>query len=132
MIELKRAKLFEGLPDGELRSIQSQLKTVQHPSGHEIIVRGEGGVGFMTILDGTVRVDTVQGRTRKLGPGDSFGEMALLDHEGRSATVRAESDVTLATIPEWSFKPFLMEHPELMYRMLQTLSHRIRLAESDI
>ncbi|HYL08941.1 MAG TPA: cyclic nucleotide-binding domain-containing protein [Candidatus Udaeobacter sp.] len=131
MIELKQTKLFEGLPDGELRSIQSQLKTVQHPAGREIIVRGEGGVGFMTILDGTVRVETVTGRMRKLGPGESFGEMALLDHEGRSATIRAESDVTLASIPEWSFKPFLMEHPEVAYRLLQTLSRRIRLAESD-
>jgi len=131
VIELKQTKLFEGLPDGELRSIQSQLKTVQHPAGREIIVRGEGGVGFMTILDGTVRVETVTGRTRKLGPGESFGEMALLDHEGRSATIRAESDVTLASIPEWSFKPFLMEHPEVAYRLLQTLSRRIRLAESD-
>ncbi len=132
MIELRDAKLFQGMPDGEVRGIQKQMRVVQHPAGHEITVRGDGGVGFMTILDGTVRVETVQGRTRKLGPGESFGEMALLDHEGRSATVRAESDVTLATIPEWSFKPFLMEHPEVMYRMLQTLSHRMRLSESDL
>lgn len=131
MIELKQAKLFEALSEGELRSIQTQVKTVKHPAGREIIVRGEGGVGFMTILDGTVRVETVQGHVRKLGPGDSFGEMALLDHEGRSATIRAESDVTLASIPEWGFKPFLLEHPEVMYRMLQTLSRRVRLAESD-
>jgi CRP-like cAMP-binding protein len=131
VVELKQAKLFEGLPDAEMRSIEKQMKIVKHPKGHEIVVRGDGGVGFMVITDGKVSVKTVSGRTRELGPGDSFGEMALLDHEGRSATITADSDVTLATIPEWNFKPFLKEHPEVAYRLLQTLSQRIRQAESD-
>ena len=130
MLDIKSAKLFAGLPDGELKSIERQLKTVKHPAGHEIVVRGDGGVGFMVITEGNVTVQTVQGKTRKLGPGDSFGEMALLDHEGRSASVKAETDVSLATIPEWSFKLFLKEHPEVAYRLLQVLSQRIRQAES--
>src|SRR5256886_5277743 len=92
MVEIKQAKLFAGLPDSEVRSIEKQLKIVKHPAGHEIVVRGEGGVGFMVITDGTVTVKTGQGKTRKLGPGDSFGEMALLDNEGRSATITADSE----------------------------------------
>ncbi len=132
VFDLKSAKLFEGLPESEVRSIEKQMKTVRHPSGHEIIVRGEGGVGFMIITEGTVSVKTVQGKTRKLGPGHSFGEMALLDHEGRSATITADTDVTLATIPEWNFQPFLKEHPEVTYRLLQILSRRVRQAESDL
>ena len=131
MGEIKEAKLFQGLPDSELRSLEKQMKTVKHPAGHEIVVKGENGVGFMIILDGTVTVSTVQGKSRRLGPGDSFGEMALLDHEGRSANIKADTDVSLATIPEWSFKPFLKEHPEVSYRLLQLLSRRIRQAESD-
>jgi CRP-like cAMP-binding protein len=132
VVEIRRAKLFEGLPDSEIREIEKQMKTVRHPAGHEIVVRGDGGVGFMVITDGKVSVKTVQGRTRMLGPGDSFGEMALLDHEGRSATITADSDVTLATIPEWNFKPFLKEHPEVAYRLLQTMSRRIRQAEAEL
>ena len=131
MIELRKAKLLQGLPESELRSLEKQMKTVKHPAGHEIIVKGENGVGFMIILDGTVTVATVQGKTRRLEPGDSFGEMALLDHEGRSATIKADTDVSLATIPEWNFKPFLKEHPEVAYRLLQVLSRRVRNAESD-
>jgi CRP/FNR family transcriptional regulator, cyclic AMP receptor protein len=130
VIDVKQAKLFEGLPASEVRSIEKQMKTVQHPAGHEIVVRGDNGVGFMVILDGNVSVSTAQGKTRKLGPGDSFGEMALLDHEGRSATIKADTDVSLATIPEWNFKPFLKEHPEVTYRLLQLLSQRVRQAES--
>jgi CRP/FNR family transcriptional regulator, cyclic AMP receptor protein len=131
VVEIKEAKLFQGLPDSELRSLKKQMKVVKHPAGHEIVVKGENGVGFMIILDGTVTVSTVQGKSRKLGPGDSFGEMALLDHEGRSANIKADTDVSLATIPEWSFKPFLKEHPEVAYRMLQLLSQRVRQAEGD-
>ncbi|MGH7760885.1 MAG: cyclic nucleotide-binding domain-containing protein [Candidatus Dormibacteraceae bacterium] len=131
MVEIRQAKLFQGLPESELRSLEKQMKTVNHPAGHEIVVKGDNGVGFMIILDGTVTVSTVQGRARKLGPGDSFGEMALLDHEGRSANIKADTGVTLATIPEWNFKPFLKEHPEVAYRMLQLLSQRVRQAEGD-
>lgn len=131
MTELKQAKLLQGLPESELRSLQKQVKMVKHPAGQRIMVRGDGGVGFMIITDGSVTVTTVQGKARKLGPGDSFGEMALLDQEGRSASVTADTEVTLATIPEWNFKPFLKEHPEVAYRLLQTLSRRIRQAEGD-
>ena len=131
MTDVKHAKLFEGLPESEVRSIEKQMKIVQHPAGHEIVVKGENGVGFMVILDGTVTVSTIQGKSRTLGPGDSFGEMSLLDHEGRSANIKADTDVSLATIPEWSFKPFLKEHPEVSYRLLQVLSQRVRQAESS-
>jgi CRP-like cAMP-binding protein len=130
--DLRHAKLFDGLPDAEVRAAEKQMKPVQHPAGHQIVVKGDGGVGFMIITEGTVSVQTVQGKTRKLGPGDSFGEMALLDQEGRSATITADTDVTLATIPEWNFKPFLKEHPEIAYRLLQTLSRRVRQAEGDL
>ena len=131
MTKLSEAKLLQGIPDSELRSIEKQVKIVNHPAGHEIVVRGEGGVGFMIITDGSVTVQTVTGHTRKLGPGDSFGEMALLDHEGRSATITADTDVTMASIPEWNFKPFLKEHPEVAYRLLQTMSRRVRQAEAN-
>jgi CRP/FNR family cyclic AMP-dependent transcriptional regulator len=131
VVEVRQAKLFQGLPESELRSIEKQMKTVKHPAGHEIVVKGENGVGFMIILDGTVTVATIQGKSRKLGPGDSFGEMALLDQEGRSATIKADTDVSLAAIPEWNFKPFLKEHPEAAYRLLQVLSQRVRRAESN-
>ena len=129
MLELKSTKLFKDLPESEIKAIQRQLKLVQHSAGHEILVRGDGGVGFMVITDGTVTVNTADGKSHKLGPGDSFGEMALLDHEGRSATVKADTDVSLATIPEWSFKAFLEEHPEVAYRLLTVLSQRLRRAE---
>jgi CRP-like cAMP-binding protein len=130
MADLKSAKLFKGLPEKELKAIEKELKVITHPAGHDIVVKGGSGVGFMIITDGTVTVTTDQGKQRKLGPGDSFGEMALLDHQGRSATIRADTEVTLATIPEWNFKSFLEVHPEVAYRLLQALSQRVRQVEA--
>ncbi len=88
-------------------------------------------MGFMVILEGEAEVKTVDGRSRKLGPGDHFGEMALLDAEGRSANVTARTDLVAAAVTEWGFKPFLIEHPTIAYRLLETLSRRLREAESS-
>src|SRR3979490_2235494 len=92
MSDLKSAKLFKDLPASEIKSIERQVKTVKRPAGCEIIVRGSDGVGFVIITDGTVTVTTVQGKSRKLGPGDSFGEMALLDHGGGGGTPNRRPD----------------------------------------
>lgn len=74
---------------------------------------------------------TADGRKRTLGPGEYFGEMALLDHQSRSATVVARTEVKLAGVPEWSFKSFLTSHPPVMYRLLETMPVRLREAEGS-
>lgn len=129
-MDLRSAKLFAGMQEGDLKKIAKQMREVTHTKGTQIAVRGREGVGFMVILDGEAEVTTPDGRNRVLGPGDHFGEMALLDQGGRSSTVVATTDVVVAAIPEWHFKPFLMEYPEVAYRMLQTLSRRLRDAEA--
>jgi CRP-like cAMP-binding protein len=129
-MNLRSVALLEGIPNRDLERIAQQVREVHHPAGAAIAVRGTEGVGFLMILEGEAEVRTSDGRTRALGPGDHFGEMALLDHEGRSATVTARTDLTLAAIAEWNFKPFLIEHPEVAYRLLQTLSRRVREAEA--
>jgi CRP-like cAMP-binding protein len=129
-MNLKPHGIFEGMSAAELKQMSKQMREIRHPKGAEIMIRGEGGVGFLVILEGEAEVETADGRRRKLGPGDHFGEMALLDHQGRSASVRAGSDLVLAAVPEWGFKPFLQDHPEITYRLLETLSRRLREAEA--
>jgi CRP-like cAMP-binding protein len=123
---LEACGLFQGLSDKELQAAGKQFAEVSHPAGKEVMVRGAGGVGFMVILDGEAEVTTTDGRKRTLSKGAFFGEMALLDHEGRSATVTAKTPLRLAALPEWSFKTFMLGHPEVLYRLLETLSHRLR------
>lgn len=129
--DLARASLFDGLPDRELRQITAEMKEVNHEAGHALIAAGRSGVSFSVIIEGEAEVRTVDGRTRRLGPGDHFGEMALLDESGRSADVVAATDVRLAMLAEWGFKQFLAAHPEVSWRLLQALSRRLRDAESS-
>lgn len=123
-------KLFAGMRDRDLERIAQQMREVRHDRGAEVAVRGEDGVGFMVILDGEAEVTVPDGHKRALRVGDHFGEMALLDRDGRSATVVATTDLVVGAIPSWHFKPFLIEHPEVAYRMLQILSQRLREAEA--
>lgn len=128
-MDLKARGLFEGMSDSDLKKLGKQMREIRHPKGAELVVRGKDGVGFMVILEGQAEVSTIDGRHRLLGPGDHFGEMALLDMQGRSADMKAATDMVSAAIPEWEFKEFLSNHPEVAYRLLQTLSRRLREAE---
>ncbi|MGP8160303.1 MAG: cyclic nucleotide-binding domain-containing protein [Candidatus Dormibacteria bacterium] len=126
---LATAKLFAGLPERELQQIAAKFDEIHHPAGWELIAGGEAGAGFMVVAEGQLDVALPGGRTRELGPGDAFGEMALLDKERRSATVRARTDVTIYWLPAWGFKSLLVAHPEVGYRLLEQLSRRVRLGE---
>jgi CRP-like cAMP-binding protein len=128
-MDLKPEGIFEGISSGELKKLGKSMREVRHSKGSEIMVKGKEGVGFMVILEGQAEVTTSDGRHRILGPGEHFGEMALLDHEGRSADITARTDLMLAAVTEWGFKQFLADHPEITYRLLQTLSRRLREAE---
>ena len=128
--DLKQVRLFEDLSDSELKEIAKQVREVRHQPGSKVIIRGEGGIGFTVILAGRAVINTADGRTRTLGPGEYFGEMSLLDQELRSADVTAETELHCAAIPEWGFERFLAEHPKVSFRLLQTLSRRLREAEN--
>lgn len=128
--DLHSIRLLAGLSESDLDRVASGAREVLHPKGTLISVRGEQGIGFAMILAGEAEVATPDGGRRKLGPGDCFGEMALLDREGRSADVIAISDVRCAAVPEWAFEDFLIQHPPVMLRLLRAMSRRVREAEA--
>ena len=130
MPDVSHAKLFQDLDAKEVQRIGSRMREVSHTAGNEIVTAGAGGVAFLVILDGEVEVRVPDGRTRTLGPGDHFGEIALLNDTQRSATIVAKSDVTLAGLTAWDFKPFLIDHPEVAYRIAQNLAHMLPEAEA--
>jgi CRP/FNR family cyclic AMP-dependent transcriptional regulator len=129
-MDLKPVGLFGGMSDGELKKISREMREIRHPKGAEVMVTGADGVGFMVIQEGEAEVATQDGRHRTLGPGDHFGEMALLDHRGRSASVTAKTDLVVAAITEFGFKAWLKEHPDVALRLLENLSKRLREAEA--
>jgi CRP-like cAMP-binding protein len=98
--------------------------------GETIAAEGESGRTFVVIESGEVTV-TVHGQeVGKLGPGDAFGEMALIDKSARSATVKADTEVHGYQLPVWSFRPVVESHPEMAWALLESLAGRVRTAES--
>jgi CRP/FNR family transcriptional regulator, cyclic AMP receptor protein len=124
---LHKVPLLSSLDAKELGQLAGELKERQVPAGETVMDEGSGGVAFFIVLDGEAAV-TVEGEERAtLGPGDYFGEMALLDDRApRSATIAARTDVRLAHMSTWMFKPFVRDHPDVAWQLLQTLARRVR------
>ena len=129
---LQGVPLFSGCSKKELRAIAGATKEVQHPAGSVIAREGESGVGFFLILDGTARI-SIGGKTkRRLGPGDYFGEIALLDEGPRSATVTADTDLRLLGLTAWNFRRLMAQNPSIGPKLLKVMGERLRESTKDV
>ena len=106
------------------------MQELSFASGRQVVTEGKGGVGFFVILDGTARVSQGGEDRGTLGPGDYFGEMALIDGDDRMASVHAESDLRCAAMTPWTFRPFVKDHPDVAWSLLTALVKRIREAQA--
>jgi CRP/FNR family cyclic AMP-dependent transcriptional regulator len=97
--------------------------------GDEITREGESGIGFFVIEDGNATVSVGGDIVRTLGPGEHFGEIALIDSGPRSATIVATTDLRCRGMSAWEFRPFVEEHPEVAWALLETLVSRLREAQ---
>ena len=114
----------------ELTRLANNAHERTFPAGTVITEQDETGVTFGVIMEGQAVV-SVHGQTvRTLGPGDYFGEMALIDHSYRSATITAETDLRCLLFTAWVFRPFAMEHPGTAWALLEMMVQRVREAEA--
>jgi len=127
---LSKVPLFQGLSKKELDSVLRVSKEARFKAGTEIVREGMSGSGFHMILSGTATVTQGGRELRKLGPGDSFGDIALIDGGKRSATVTSDEPLETLSLVEWEFNPLLLEHPQLAHKMLLELCRRLRDAEA--
>jgi CRP/FNR family transcriptional regulator, cyclic AMP receptor protein len=128
--QLAGVPLFAGCSAKELQLVARAGKEAHHRAGTALAREGEAGVGLFMIIEGNAEV-TIGGRRRaSLGPGDFFGEVALLDGGPRSATVTATSDVRVLGITEWVFRGLLHEHPSIAIKTLQVMAGRLRRASN--
>jgi CRP-like cAMP-binding protein len=127
---LARVSLFSMLSRKELARLASEAHDRTFPAGAMLTTEDQGGTTFGVIVDGHAAVN-VHGRpARTLGPGDYFGEMALIDHSYRSATVTAETPLRALLFVAWIFRPFAMDHPETAWALLEAMVQRVRDAEA--
>ena len=127
---LARVWLFEGLSRKELEAVLRLAREVPHAAGKEVVTEGREGLGFHLILEGTVTVSREGQTLRSMGPGESFGDIALIDGGPRSATVVADTALLTLSITAWDFRPLLTEHPQIVYKLLLQLCARLREAEA--
>jgi CRP/FNR family transcriptional regulator, cyclic AMP receptor protein len=119
---LKRVPIFQGLDDRELERIAGSMKQRTFRSGDTVTTEGQGGVGFFVIEDGEARVTIGGDERRRLGPGDYFGEVALLTDRPRTATITAESDLRCYGMTSWDFKPLVETHGSIAWKLLQAMA----------
>ena len=119
---LKRVPIFEGLDDRELGRIAASMKQRTFRAGDTVTTEGQGGVGFFVIEDGEARVTVHGDERRRLGPGDYFGEIALLTDSPRTATVTAESDLRCYGMTSWDFRPLVETHGSIAWKLLQAIA----------
>jgi len=128
---LRKLPLFRGCSRRELTAVARIVDLVEEPAGKVLTRTGETGREFCLILEGTVRVEVSPRKRVRLGRGDFFGEMSLLDGEPRSATVIAETPLRLLVIGRREFWPLLLKVPQLTRRIMVTLSQRLRQAQAE-
>lgn len=127
---LAKVPLFEDLSKKDLRSIEEAAREVEFAAGRTIVEQGSSGVAFHLILSGKATVK-VGGRSKaKLGPGDYFGEISLIDRGPRSASVVAESKVTTLSLASWNFMQIVDSTPTIGRKLLVGLCRRIRETET--
>ena len=93
---------------------------------------GQSGVGFFMILDGTAGVKVGDRGRGKLGPGDFFGEISLLDGGPRTATVTADTEVTTLGLTPWDFKRLVESNSAIATKMLKVMAQRLRSSSKDL
>ena len=131
--DLREVTLLHGLKESDLVSLAADLAERRVAAGEPIVGEGTGGVAFFFILQGETTVSVAGEEVATLKRGDYVGELALLDPEGpRSATVTAKTDVVLAAMSAWQFRPFVLAHSDVAWLLLQRLARRLREAQAPI
>jgi CRP-like cAMP-binding protein len=119
---LKRVPIFADLDAKELDRIASSMKERTFRAGDAVTTEGRSGVGFFVIDNGEATVTVGGEERRKLGPGDYFGEVALLNESPRTATITADSDLKCYGLTSWEFRPLVETHGSIAWKLLQAMS----------
>ena len=129
---LKAVPLFAGLDKKDLELLANTFKERTFSSGEQIAREGDRGIGFFIIESGTARVSQGGEERGHLGPGDYFGEIALIDEGARSATVTADTPLRCYGMTSWEFRPLVETNASIAWHLLQTMAKRLRAAERRI
>ncbi|MFB6291298.1 MAG: Crp/Fnr family transcriptional regulator [Candidatus Bipolaricaulia bacterium] len=124
---LKEVPLFSSFSDKQLKSVIKTAKEKDFEKGKAIVREGESTkAGFYLILDGQVAVKRGDKVLTKLGSGQFFGEMAVLDEKPRSADVITLTDTKCLLLTNWDFKALIKTYPDMAMKVIAELATRLR------
>ncbi|HEY6782235.1 MAG TPA: PEP/pyruvate-binding domain-containing protein [Candidatus Dormibacteraeota bacterium] len=127
---LQRVELFAGMDRRQAEQIRRLLKERRFAKGETVIMEGSGGAAFFIIDSGQTMVSSKGVELATLGPGDYFGEVALIDGGPRSATVTATTDLICHGLTFWEFRPLVERNGAIGWKLLQALAKQLRAAVS--
>lgn len=117
--------LFADLGRPQLTAVAHTFAEESFPPGQRILRQGFAGSGFYVILEGEVSVDIDGTERTRLGRGEFFGEISILLGESPVADITARTPLRVLNLAGPDLQPFLLAHPQVMYRMLQSVSRRL-------
>ncbi len=134
---LRNVQLFSQLPSKDLTRLGRAVVERSYKKGETVVKEGEQAVAFFIIVGGKVEVTQSAGSKKsqvlsQLGPGSTFGEMALLDGGPRAATIKALDDTKCLVLSRWDFVAELQTNPHMAVAMLPILSRRLRDVEAKL
>jgi CRP-like cAMP-binding protein len=127
---LGRVPLFQGVSDESMARLSAVTGEQEFPDGHFIVRQGQVGSGLYVIVSGSVRVVSGSRELARLGPGDFFGELAVIDQQPRLASVQAIEDTTCLALASWDLLQLLENDSTLALNLIRGLAARLR-AETE-
>jgi len=130
---LQRVPLFAELSPKELQRLSGSFKERVFSEGEDVASEGEvGGGGRFFVIESGEAIVTVHGAERgRLGAGDYFGDVAMIDRGERTATIHAASDLRCYSLTFWDFRPLVESDPRVAWPLLQMMAKRLRAAEAE-
>jgi CRP-like cAMP-binding protein len=128
---LKAVPLFAGSSSRELERLGMLIDEVGMPAGRVLFNQGDHASELFIVVDGQVRVERDGAVLATRGPGEFFGEMALVSEGTRMATVTCETDCRFFVLAHREFHSLMDEFPELKMRVLETLASRVRTLDTS-
>ncbi|HEU5477499.1 MAG TPA: cyclic nucleotide-binding domain-containing protein [Gaiellaceae bacterium] len=123
---LKRVPLFAELDNRELEQIATSMRERRFKAGDVVTQEGSGGVGFFVVEEGEAEVN-VGGEARgTIGPGDYFGEIALINESPRTATLTARTDMLCYGMTPWDFRPLVESNATIAWKLLTAMAEKMK------
>ena len=126
---LRRVPLFADFDEKDLQRLARSFRERTFEAGSTVAGEGKTGAGFFVIESGEASVSVRGDERGKLGPGDYFGEIALIDDGARSATITADSDLHCYGLTSWEFRPLVESNASIAWKLLETMAQRLRAAQ---